>query len=68
MIEKKKFVRYKEHSEKQDTPTIRLNHKERLWLNALKLCHNTDKDATALKREAFASFIKAEELEKILRK
>lgn len=68
VLEKKKFVRYNEYAEKQDTPTIRLNHKERLWLEALKKYHNTDKDATALKKEAFSLFLVQEKYEQNLTK
>lgn len=67
MIERKRFEPQKLEEDRVSEDIVRCRHnaEERDWLEALKLYHNTTKDATALKNEAYRVFKQMKLLRKI---
>ena len=66
-LEKHKFQRYKleEEYQKADIVKVRLNEEERTWLDAMKKYHNSTKDSTVLKEEAFRIYKQLNSLKEI---
>lgn len=53
--------------DKPDIISVKLNHQERQWLEALKRYYQTPYDSTALKNKAFEVFKQQAELDEVKR-